>query len=143
MAGDTTSIDTYDEIEKAIVVYFDAYWTFTSVQYPNTLFDPENLDAWVQIHIIPTEKTRLCMTGNTSTGLWTKGTVIVNIFVRPNTGTGTLQSYVTKAASLFNYTELTVTTGQTIKFGVANTDSGFTNGNWYQKTVKSNFDLLI
>ena len=105
--GDTTSLNSYDLIEKAIIEYFSTYWTFTSVQYPNVLFDPENLSSWVQLHIIPTDKSRLCMTGNVNTGLWTKGTLIVNIFVKPNTGTGSIQTYITKLVSLFNYTKLT------------------------------------
>lgn len=141
--ADTTSISIYDEIEKAIITYFNTNWTFTSVQYPNILFDPESLTSWVQIHIVPTIKRRLCLTGNKKTGLWTRGTVVINIYTRSNTGTGVIKSYVTKACSLFNYAELTITTGQILSFGVSQCNPPSTEGLWYKETVTCDFDILV
>ena len=137
------NMDVYKSIEAKIISYFSTNWTYTSVQYPNVTFDPNNLNSWAQIHIIPISRRRLCLGGNNDTGQLTKGTLVVNLFTRQGTGTGVIKDLVTHAMDLFNYAEIVIDSGETIHFEEARSESGVIDGNFWKEVVKCNFLLLI
>jgi len=137
------NMDVYKSLESKIISYFSSNWSYTSVQYPNVTFDPNNLSSWAQIHIIPISRRRLCLGGNNDTGQLTKGTLVVNLFTRQGTGTGVIKDLVTNAITLFNYVEITISTGEKIEFREARSEGGYPDDIWWKEPVKCDFQLLL
>lgn len=131
-------------IEKAITEYFDTNWTTTSIQWPNTNLNTNSLSAFVQLTIVPTDKYHLILGDPTSDALiHERGLVNINIFVKPNTGSGVSQGYASTIMDLFHYTELTIDTGESLQFGVARVaQNGRNEGAWWMMTIICDFWIL-
>ena len=123
---------TWDDIEKKICEYILQNWIETPIQWPNTIFDPEDaLDdtdrsVWLQFDIIPVDDWQHTITGG-NTGQMHRGILHFNLFIAKGKGTGLLSEYIDDLRDLFNHHSITIGT-YTLQFGVPKPQPGFADG---------------
>jgi len=131
----------WDDIEKTIIDHIGDNWSATSIAYPNVDFNPISLDAWLQVHVLPTDAYQYTITGG-NTGQMHKGILHLNLFARRNKGTGTIKGYVDDLCDMFNHTTLTISGNDVIQFSVPKPKVFGPDGDWWREVVRVEFEYL-
>lgn len=87
-------------------------WTATDIQRPNQDFAPGDADAWISWSNRLADSYRFVIGPARQKGVMMKGLFIIEIFVKPNTGSGLAMEYADDLRDLFEEIQLIVNSGE-------------------------------
>ena len=122
---------TFDTERQSIETRFQDNWTETEVKYANVKFSSKTEQEWVALNIIPDmAKEQSLGTDPVQYRYW--GDIVVQIFVKPNSGAARALQLAELVADIFRsakFDNITVNTPRVAIVGV--------NDGWYQVDVIS------
>lgn len=112
--------------------YFTDNWPYTSIAYQNVNFNPEALDEWVRISVLPASANQISLGSNPYFRY--RGVVAIQIFTKPGIGSRRSTELADYITSLFRSKNISG-----IQFGVPEAHRmGAVNG-WYQVNVNCSY----
>jgi hypothetical protein len=112
---------------------FNSNWSYTPVAWPNIDLGTSDLDEWVSFNVMNGESSQASMGGDTNTHRFF-GVVIVQIFVRPSTGSKRAFELADLASSLLRSKTIGAVVLRSPDIQLVGLDNG-----WYQVNVKCSF----
>ena len=136
--------ETYAQIGSAIRVYFNANWDTDNadIAWENASYKPVK-KPWVRVSVRPTISSSHVFGTNCT---YRKGFLLVQVFVRYDTGTGTVESILGLLSTLFENqrigTNIQFYTGEVIVIGDSTRQLNHIESDWFQTMVKFPFETL-
>lgn len=132
----------FDDIEEKIFKKLSDNWSATSISWPNVNLDVTSLSAWVEPYILWVDRFQQTITGDNS-GQRIKGILHINIYVKPNKGTGLTKEYMDTLTDIFNHAEVVLSGSNIINFDVPKpSGGGIKDGEWWKESFKVEFNYL-
>lgn len=122
----------FEDERNAIESRMAANWTTTATRYENVPFK-ETADPYVALFIRDGEGTQVSL-GTVALRRW-PGLIIVQVFVKPDTGTKLAKTYAETIGAIFDRAEFSVPNGGSITCRIPSVAAVGLKHGWYQVNV--------
>ena len=136
--------ETYAQIGSALRFYLDSNWVVADadVAWENAPYKP-NIKPWIRVSVKPTLSYSNTIGCNHT---YRKGFLLVQVFVRYDTGTGTVENILGLLSALFENqrigTNIQFYTGEVTTIGDSTRQLNHIESDWFQVMVKFPFETL-
>lgn len=131
---------TQNEAREAVYGLFDTDWASrTPYHFDNDKpgFDEQTVDAWARVSMRHNDAGQETLGGSGNRKFARRGSVFVQVFVKTNTGTATMDGHTDAARAIFEGVRIAGTTVRFLDVIVRETGP---DGKWYQAVVEAQFE---